>query len=613
MSVSGASSAVRGRCTLVLENPYSEWFCSQSDGMGPTVQSQGYAFVGDKYVEGQDFADFVRAECSVDCSLEAVQQVRKLIPVLNGAWALAVQWPDGHLLAATDRMRSIPLFFALLPSAFVLACSVDQVLSRCESTEIDEKCAAEFLLAGYVTGNETLWKGIHQMQSGEIIEYCRRDGRPDLSATRYYRFLPSSYHGSTEYELEERLASVLDGIFGRFVSALSGRRVIVPLSGGLDSRLIVALLKRHGFEDVLCFSYGIRGNEESRISKEVADALGYEWRFFEYDGNVWARTMGSESLLRYWDYSCNATSSPVQSNFPVLRALLGDCRNGGGAVFLPGHTADFLAGGHIPWELLDVAERAVARPVVEQAIFRHHYNLWPVSTQHLMRSYLAPLMEKIARLSAASSCGAQGLWPVARHEMWEAESRQAVFILNSDRAYEFVGGEWRIPLWDYALVDFLINVPLELRLQKRLYINTLRESVFIGKASDLAKIPLAGTRDWSRRVSGVSQNYLLWQRLKVLAKDTFRALGLLNTVKELRTREQPGHPLAFDTWFANGGDPRSLSVRDALKPRHVLEHLPSNLVRLIGPSLDERLDLIYHKALLAAVVLARYYESVSGS
>jgi asparagine synthase (glutamine-hydrolysing) len=57
---------------------------------------------------------------------------------------------------------------------------------------------------------------------------------------------------------------------------------VVPLSGGLDSRIIVAMLKRLGVEDVICFTYGKKGNREAEISRQVAEALGYRWYFVEY-------------------------------------------------------------------------------------------------------------------------------------------------------------------------------------------------------------------------------------------------------------------------------------------------------------------------------------------
>jgi asparagine synthase (glutamine-hydrolysing) len=57
--------------------------------------------------------------------------------------------------------------------------------------------------------------------------------------------------------------------FSRLVKSTSqqGKTLVVPLSGGLDSRIIVAKLKRLGANDVICVSYGRKGCRESEIAK----------------------------------------------------------------------------------------------------------------------------------------------------------------------------------------------------------------------------------------------------------------------------------------------------------------------------------------------------------
>jgi len=60
-----------------------------------------------------------------------------------------------------------------------------------------------------------------------------------------------------------------------------------------------------------------------------------------------------------------------------------------------------------------------------------------------------------------------GKWIDLQEGDWQ--ERQAKFIVNSVRVYEFWGYEWRIPLWDNQLMDFFSGVPLKLRLEKKLY------------------------------------------------------------------------------------------------------------------------------------------------
>jgi len=266
------------KSTIVLRDPYVEWFSSGNrERGGPCLYMRGYATIDGRYLEGQDLVDCVQEKCSEGNTGPDVEVLKQLIPSIDGSWALAVQWPNGRVLAATDRIRSIPLFYAMTSEAFVLGAAIEDVQERLHLYEVDTNAALEFLMVNYVTGDATLFKGVCQIQSGELVEFNPDDTDMQFCRTRYYRFFPREYSHAPETELEEEFESILEGIFSRFVEGNGGRKVIVPLGGGWDSRLIVAMLRKQGMDDVLCFSYGPPGDEESLISKEVTEALGYEW------------------------------------------------------------------------------------------------------------------------------------------------------------------------------------------------------------------------------------------------------------------------------------------------------------------------------------------------
>ena len=99
----------------------------------------------------------------------SAERLKRLIPTLNGGWALAVRWPNGAVLAATDRIRSVPLFYTTTDTEFVVAADTDTLLERRGTRPVKELSALEFLLVGYVTGRDTASKwqcnqaGIHYL------------------------------------------------------------------------------------------------------------------------------------------------------------------------------------------------------------------------------------------------------------------------------------------------------------------------------------------------------------------------------------------------------------------------------------------------------------------
>jgi len=73
-------------------------------------------------------------------------------------------------------------------------------------------------------------------------------------------------------------------------------------------------------------------------------------------------------------------------------------------------------------------------------------------------------------------------------EFFDFNERQAKFIVNSVRAYEFFGYEWRIPLWDTELIDFFLKVPIKYRISQNLYKKYARDWLFSEELSVLKNI-----------------------------------------------------------------------------------------------------------------------------
>ena len=100
-------------------------------------------------------------------------------------------------------------------------------------------------------------------------------------------------------------------IFLDLINSAKGRQIVVFLSGGLDSRLIVCGLKKFGYKNVLCVSYGIKNNWEAFIGKKVANALEYDWKFVEINSKEASAFYNSEVFKFFFKFYDNLVSTPV--------------------------------------------------------------------------------------------------------------------------------------------------------------------------------------------------------------------------------------------------------------------------------------------------------------
>jgi len=96
------------------------------------------------------------------------------------------------------------------------------------------------------------------------------------------------------------------------------------------------------------------------------------------------------------------------------------------------------------------------------------------------------------------------------YEYWDWRERQAKYIANSVRVYEFFGHEWRMPFWDASLIRFWQNVPFHLRKNKRLFDN------YLGKKQEPYGFPQ--------------------KSIKVLMKDRIKTSPLFPFLKKIRQR-----------------------------------------------------------------------------
>ena len=132
-------------------------------------------------------------------------------------------------------------------------------------------------------------------------------------------------------------------------------------------------------------------------------------------------------------------------------------------LFVPGHTGDFISGGHIPANAFERSSFTVADAA--DAVFSKHYGLAPLKFFDTNRQTWAErIRERLERDGIVTA------WEYADVcEKWEWQERQAKFIGNSVRVYEFFGYDWWMPLWDLEFVEFWEGVPLDLRKEREWY------------------------------------------------------------------------------------------------------------------------------------------------
>jgi asparagine synthase (glutamine-hydrolysing) len=461
-----------------LLNKYYAWKKVELNGV--TYHLKGNIFFNNKLLSPKELAELLSPLiCKEDHDQK--KKIENLLQELNGEFAIVAE-TKSTIFCAVDKLRSIPLFYTIAEGTFIISDSACYLKGK-TNQHINEENAAEFMLLGFVTGNDTLFDGIKQIRNGELLIYQKE--RDSLKTSYYFRFLHGNYYELPEDKLIELLDSVLVNVFSRLIESTTkkGKRLVVPLSGGLDSRIIVTMLKRLGINDVICISYGREGNRESMISKRVAKALGYEWFFVKYTAQKCYEYYNSKESNYFQEQAGNLSSLPHIHDLLALRELKTQGKLPDNSVFVPGHSGDMLAGSHIPQSYLDNSRKYDFETFLRDSL-KKHYNLWKSPPNY----ELEPIFKEKIKNSVSGLEVNDNETCANAIEFFDFNERQPKFIINSVRAYEFFGYEWRIPFWDTELINFYLKVPIKYRVNQDIYKKYARDWLFSGEFSMLKKI-----------------------------------------------------------------------------------------------------------------------------
>ena len=153
---------------------------------GHRLDLKGHAYLDNQPTSATTFTATLSTAHSADALIALLQR-------MNGFYAWVEEAPGG-VRAAVDHIRSYPLFYALKNGDFFLSDDAEWVRQQAGDEEMDPIAREEFLLAGYVTGSDTLFPTVKQLQAGECLIACQTETGIRVDTHRYYRFLHQEPH-----------------------------------------------------------------------------------------------------------------------------------------------------------------------------------------------------------------------------------------------------------------------------------------------------------------------------------------------------------------------------------------------------------------------------------
>ena len=399
---------------------------------------------------------------------------------IRGHYSFVIYMGD-VLIAVVDKVCTIPLFYAETDNQILIGNSATVIKdSICSSgCSFNDSSVLEISMSGYTIGDKTLYNSIHQITAGEYM--CIHNSR--IHKQYYHTYSPWKTRTRTESLLKKELTSVLIDVMDRLALSVKNKRVVVPLSAGYDSRLIVSGLKQAGVKDVLCVSYGRAKSFEVSAAKNIASKLGYDFKHVNYDSSYIRNYYNSDEYSKFKSCFDRKNSVEFVQDMSAISFMHANSELDKNSVIINGMTGDYISGSHIlhVFSPYVAHNRNMSRDnnanLFDMAMMEYvqkHYNLWDTLSNNnnnnkIIDNILIFLEDRVPGFNNFDNM-------YAIFEFLEFYGRQSKFVLKGQEVYDYYGYDWRLPLWDSVFIDFWQSVPLDYKYSQKLYKDVLVEN-----------------------------------------------------------------------------------------------------------------------------------------
>lgn len=429
------------------------------------IYVKGYLFASDELLQSEGLTRRIAL-------IKDVEEFDRFILTANGSFAIIVNKPELHI-AAVDRLRSIPLFYARgKDGTWVIGDDAEKVREEAGlELKSNHRSLKEFILTGFVIGAETLVSGLYQMRAGERLSFYEEGS----VATYYYIHRGHIRRMKEELDEFDQLDIVSKKWGQRLIQSADSRPLVLPLSGGYDSRYITAVLRELEYPNLIAYTYGRPNSPEVVRSQKVAQQLDIPWYYVEYSKRTFKDFFISKSHERYCAFAHQLSSLPHYQDFIALQKLTDKGVIGSDAIIVPGFSGDLLGGSYVPREVHLGREKTLLSKGIERHIDEQQMYLKLFLRDRCPLEILDHISKEVALIGKTPD-NVQDF--VSLNDAFFTVHKVAKYVVHSLRVYEYFGLEWRMPLWDNELMDYWYKVPYTFRSHVNLYERYLFERPF---------------------------------------------------------------------------------------------------------------------------------------
>jgi len=395
-----------------------------------------------------------------------IEWAEECVNYLNGIYAFAI-WDckREQLFIGRDRLGVKPLFFTEHKKGFIFASELKAILAHPEiKTEIDQDGLAEIFGAGPSRApGSGIFRGMKELRPAHALTFSKNG----LKIWRYWNVKSEEHKETVEETTEKVRYLVTDAVTRQLVSDVP---LCTFLSGGLDSSIITAIaakaFEEQGKGQLHTYSIDYEGNDHYFASNEFqpeADVRFIQMIIDEFKTKHDNKTIFQEQLVNDLLEATHVRDFPGMAD--VDSSLLWFCKEikKDFVVSLSGECADEIFGGY-PWfhrkQDLERPGFPWMRSVDErQSLLKSHWQEKLMLNEYNMEQYRQAIAET-PKLEGESLADAR------RRELFYINMTWFMTTLldRKDRMSMGASLEVRVPFADHRLVEYVWNIPWEMKM-----------------------------------------------------------------------------------------------------------------------------------------------------
>ena len=469
---------------------------------------------------------------------------------LNGMFAIAIYDKiKQDLYLFRDRIGIKPIYFYNDSNIFAFASEIKSLLQINlikQRVSLNKNSIPSYLFMGFAPSESTFYNNINKLLPGHFAII----NKSELSTTSYWNInekLNKNYHSNFDTTKEELKNLIESSVKYRLIADVP---LGTFLSGGIDSSLITAIASKYSNTKLKTFTIGFKESEynEAHFAKKIAKHLNTE--HYEY-------IISENSLLEYIDKLNDIYDEPFPDSSSLPSLIISKLARQNVTTILSGEGGDELFygyGSYIWAKRLDNKLLRFTSPYLSSILsnFGSRYqrvakllNYYSKETlnQHIFsqEQYYFSLDELQLLLSddfkkeLNKYILGQNDNEIITDKHLSLLEKQSFFDLQNylpndllvkyDRATMFNSLEGRVPLLDYRVVEYAINIDPKLKLQGNNAKYILKEILYDYLPKELFDRPKWGF--------SIPLKYWLNNKLKFLIdenlnKKTIEEAGIVN-------------------------------------------------------------------------------------